>query len=351
MWFAVTAADHLHEGVDVHTAFKNAVAGRSSGQPSPSQTIWVARTKRRYRPKMKRDGLSLTIVNDQIWRPVMVHPDSRGPGAEHPVSGNRTPCGRTLEECPGETSFGRIEETTCGSCLKMIAEKERQKNENWRRRTQQRSTGPFRAVTEVRRTTGRHQRTHGRETFVPDIDSANLAARRSEIRKLPLSDRRAAGDAADRAHRAAVNAFAALNGWQATKCGFNCLDLLGRSAMSDSIRARGTRDCELLDHHIWFRGDRRYVAAVGKPYLADVDIAETRARLAPRDLVLHIPPDPLASFHYPGWTLFTVVTRPGVVVRFLPEQDGRLKGLWRDWLNDCSDYRAGAATALLEATR
>ena len=70
--------------------------------------------------------------------------------------------------------------------------------------------------------------------LIRDIDSANLAARRSEIRKLPLSDRRAAGDAADRAHRAAVNAFAALNGWQATKCGFNCLDLLGRSAMSDS---------------------------------------------------------------------------------------------------------------------
>ena len=101
--------------------------------------------------------------------------------------------------------------------------------------------------------TGRYQRTHGRETFIRDIDSANLAARRSEIRKLPLSDRRAAGDAADRAHRAAVNAFAALNGWQATKRGFNCLDLLGRGAMSDSIRARGARDCELLDHHIWFR--------------------------------------------------------------------------------------------------
>jgi hypothetical protein len=54
--------------------------------------------------------------------------------------------------------------------------------------------------------------------LIRGIDSANLAARRSEIRKLPLSDRRAAGDAAGRAHRAAVNAFAALNGWQATKC-------------------------------------------------------------------------------------------------------------------------------------
>ena len=77
--------------------------------------------------------------------------------------------------------------------------------------------------------------------LIRDIDSANLAARRSEIRKLPLSDRRVAGDAADRAHRAAVNAFAALNGWQATKCGFNCLDLLGCSAMSDSLRLAARR--------------------------------------------------------------------------------------------------------------
>ena len=187
--------------------------------------------------------------------------------------------------------------------------------------------------------------------LIRDIDSANLAARRSEIRKLPLSDRRAAGMAANRAHQAAVDAFAALNGWQATKYGFNCLDLLGRGAMSESLRARGARDCELLDHHIWFRRGRRYVAVVGQPYLADVDVGAGRANLRARNFVLHIPPDPLASFHYPGWTLFLVATPPGVEVRFLPEQDGRLKGLWRDWFNDCTDYRAGAAAALLEVTR
>jgi hypothetical protein len=35
-------------------------------------------------------------------------------------------------------------------------------------------------------------------------------------------------------------------------------------------------------------------------------------------------PDPLASIHYPGATLFVVVTSEGVGGRWLPEQDGRL---------------------------
>jgi hypothetical protein len=41
MWFAATAADHRHEGVDVRTAFKNALRGRGSGELPPSQTIWA----------------------------------------------------------------------------------------------------------------------------------------------------------------------------------------------------------------------------------------------------------------------------------------------------------------------
>jgi hypothetical protein len=120
--------------------------------------------------------------------------------------------------------------------------------------------------------------------------------------------------------------------------------------MWDSLRRLGGKDHPLLDHDIWFRQDRRYVAAVGQPYLSAVGIAEARANLKARDLVLHVPPDPLASFHYPGWTLFVVVTKPGVKVCFLPEQDGRLKGLWRDWVNASPDYRASAMAALLEAT-
>jgi hypothetical protein len=113
----------------------------------------------------------------------------------------------------------------------------------------------------------------------------------------------------------------------------------------------GRGDSALLDHDIWFKRDRRYVVAVGQPYLSDVDIAVEHAKLQARGFVLHIPSDPFASFHYPGWTLFLVVTLPGIAVRWLPEQDGRLKGFWRDWLQNKSDYWAVAAAALLEATQ
>jgi hypothetical protein len=54
-----------------------------------------------------------------------------------------------------------------------------------------------------------------------------------------------------------------------------------------------------------------------------------RASLAERGLVLHVPPDPLASIHNPGSTLFVVVTLAGGAVRWLPEQDGRLVDLWK----------------------
>ena len=151
------------------------------------------------------------------------------------------------------------------------------------------------------------------------------------------------------AHQAAMTAFAKLNGWRPSEVASYGLSLLGRDRVSGRIRA-DNHDFPLLDHCIWFREGRRYAAVVGQPYLSAVDIAGERARLLDRGLVLHLPPDPFASFHYPGWTLFAVVTKPCVRVRFLPEQDGRLKGLWRDWLNASPDYRAAAAKALLAVT-
>jgi hypothetical protein len=185
------------------------------------------------------------------------------------------------------------------------------------------------------------------ETLIRDIHSAMRALHRS--RDLSRMEQMMAKLADARAHQAAKDAFAEVNGWRPSEVASYGLSLLGRDRMFGRIRA-DNHDCDLLDHCIWFREGRRYVAVVGQPYLSAVDIAEARARLAERDLVLHVPPDPLASFHYPGWTLFVVVTKPGVEVRFLPEQDGRLKGLWRDWLNASPDYRASAMAALLEAT-
>jgi hypothetical protein len=184
----------------------------------------------------------------------------------------------------------------------------------------------------------------GTANLIADIHNAMRALHQS--RKLALWEQEDARRKHTCTLQSAIDAFANLNGWRGTKYHFYGLDLLGRSTMSDPLRRLGSRDCSLLDHDIWFRRDRRYIAAIGQPYLSDVDIAAARANLKARNLVLHVPPDPLASFHYPGWTLFVVVTKPGVEVRFLPEQDGRLKGLWRDWVNASPDYRAAAAAAM-----
>jgi hypothetical protein len=73
---------------------------------------------------------------------------------------------------------------------------------------------------------------------------------------------------------------------------------------------------------------RRFVAAVGQPYQPAVLIPSWRANLGERGFALHVPPDPLASIHYPGATLFVAVTLAGVSVKWLPDQDGRLADRW-----------------------
>jgi hypothetical protein len=40
MWFAAHAADYRHEGVDMRTAFKNALQSRASGEPAAPRTVW-----------------------------------------------------------------------------------------------------------------------------------------------------------------------------------------------------------------------------------------------------------------------------------------------------------------------
>jgi hypothetical protein len=142
--------------------------------------------------------------------------------------------------------------------------------------------------------------------------------------------------------QAAIDAFAAINGWRT--CGQDSYDLRLVGRVADCWH--GGSDGGLLDHCIWYRKNGRYVAVIGQPYL-DRDFAEVRDDLAKRDLVLHLPPDPLASFHYPGWTMFFVITRPAVGVRFLPEQDGRLKGLWRKGAEGTSDsFRAAMESVM-----
>jgi hypothetical protein len=146
----------------------------------------------------------------------------------------------------------------------------------------------------------------------------------------PRQERRL-GNAHYSAQTTALDAFALLNGWKRTKRpGSNDLDLLGKglAASHRDMWPAADLDRELMDHGHWFSAGRRFVAALGQPYFALDEIEETRADLAERGLALHVPPDPRASIHYPGATLFLVVTRPETPVTWLPEQDGRLGDLW-----------------------
>jgi hypothetical protein len=102
-----------------------------------------------------------------------------------------------------------------------------------------------------------------RETVLRDIDSA--IHRRERERLMPWEER--AADRADNlATKAAIAAFAAINGWRKAPAFFD-LSRLGRGAPTRSRHwADNCRDRWLLDHPIWFYAARRYVAAVGQPY-------------------------------------------------------------------------------------
>jgi hypothetical protein len=93
----------------------------------------------------------------------------------------------------------------------------------------------------------------------------------------------------------AARAFARLNGWK--------------------VR----RDADGSKHSLYFRMPGGGKVVVVQEYC---DFVEPRSEAV-------MPPDPFASFWYPGWTTFVVYAH-GFKVKWLPEQDGRLAeaGLW-----------------------
>jgi hypothetical protein len=110
---------------------------------------------------------------------------------------------------------------------------------------------------------------------------------------------------------ALARAFGHRNGWRLTTR-FSPYDLSGRR-----------RECEWhFDHALYYRDarTRAKAALVMQPYDDNFSARGLDATFARLGLRWHVPPNAHASFHYPGWTLFIVVTKPEVEVRWLPEQ-------------------------------
>ena len=120
----------------------------------------------------------------------------------------------------------------------------------------------------------------------------------------------------------AAKEFATLNGWRHSERLFSIKTLSrgGIHAAPGEI-PRELYPPQLLDHPVYFREVRqpyRPAAVVGQPCDTNVDNGTELAHSLGLDL--HAPPNPVASWWYPGWARFFCLTRPGVEVRFLPDQ-------------------------------
>ena len=85
--------------------------------------------------------------------------------------------------------------------------------------------------------------------MITDIHAALDALHTAHRNKTPAREERAAEQRVIEAKRAAVEAFAALNGWRKAKSPHFDLDLLGKGA---NCNWTNSHDRQLLDHPIWF---------------------------------------------------------------------------------------------------
>jgi hypothetical protein len=125
--------------------------------------------------------------------------------------------------------------------------------------------------------------------------------------------------------QSALHHLAALNGWR-TGPGVRAFDpdQIGKR----SGRRRGQWH-EALDHVIYFRAEGRCAAILTQPYDHGGVIDAARALAAQCGVACHVAPQPRASIHYPGHTLAIVLTGPGHVMRWLPEQTAKVLVLRR----------------------
>jgi hypothetical protein len=164
------------------------------------------------------------------------------------------------------------------------------------------------------------------DSHISEIDRlyrAHVAARRDGDRgdrASKLEARRLWAECSE-AKVQAMTAFAALNGWKRDDRGAYDPEGIGH-------RNRRYLDhhVSLFDHCVNFRADGKNVAVVTQPYHYRPD--EARRWADQRGLAVHLPPDPLASIHYPGATYFIVIVAASDLVKWLPDQDGRLADRW-----------------------
>jgi hypothetical protein len=132
----------------------------------------------------------------------------------------------------------------------------------------------------------------------------------------------------EKLHQEARAAFARLNGWVVVQSSSRWEHLIPRERRGQDKTPWGWGHFVggVSNHDFACRepeSPNRITAVVCQPY--NDHVAEAGAAAERLGLAIHVPPDPRASIHYPGRTQFIVFTRPGVTVRWLPEQTTRLR--------------------------
>ena len=123
----------------------------------------------------------------------------------------------------------------------------------------------------------------------------------------------------DRQQREVAEKFAEFNGWEISSSPFT-----PDSISFDSAFWEPDAYSHFMDHPLYFKDKETgiCVAIVGQPYADSIDRLrpELNAVAEKYGLRWHVPPNPTASFHLPGQTLFIVMTLPDVEIVWLPEQ-------------------------------
>lgn len=130
----------------------------------------------------------------------------------------------------------------------------------------------------------------------------------------------------DDAYDAILNGFAALNALQVSRSGFTLRSLVdGVAHRLNTWSAHNDREAgghwPGADHLSYFKRDRAPVAIITEPYLPRSDFGKLEELVDRLGLIIQSPPNPKASFHFPGATSLFMITKPDFgLVTWLPPQ-------------------------------